>query len=60
MSHSPGLSFTLQPAFGFGGRGGGQGLAHSGRIRRWCREVGFTRVEIMRLAEPFSAAVAYK
>ncbi len=57
MSHSPGLSSTLQTAFGFFGEG--QGLAHSGRIRRWCREVGFTRVEIMRLAGPFSAAVVY-
>ena len=29
-------------------------------FRRWCREVGFTRFEIIHLAGPSSAAVAYK
>jgi len=28
-------------------------------FRRWCREVGFTRFEVIPLAGPSSAAVAY-
>lgn len=29
-------------------------------FRKWCGEVGFTRFEVMRLAGPSSAAIAYK
>lgn len=29
-------------------------------FRRWCREVGFTRFEVIHLAGPTSAAIAYK
>jgi hypothetical protein len=29
-------------------------------FRRWCREAGFTRFEIIALAGPTSAAIAYE
>jgi hypothetical protein len=29
-------------------------------FEKWCREVGFTRFEVIHLAVPSSAAVAYK
>ena len=29
-------------------------------FEKWCREVGFTRFEVIHLAGPSSAAVAYK
>lgn len=39
----------------------GDAFDYSGAdFRRWCREVGFTRFEVIHLAGPSSAAVAYK
>lgn len=39
----------------------GDAFDYSGAdFRRWCGEVGFTRFEIIHLAGPSSAAVAYK
>ena len=39
----------------------GDAFDYSGAdFRQWCREVGFTRFEIIHLAGPSSAAVAYK
>jgi hypothetical protein len=29
-------------------------------FEKWCREVGFARFEVMHLAGPSSAAIAYK
>jgi hypothetical protein len=39
----------------------GDAFDYSGAdFRRWCREVGFTRFDVIHLAGPSSAAVAYK
>ena len=39
----------------------GDAFDYSGAdFRRWCREVGFTRFEVIHLAGPSSAAIAYK
>lgn len=39
----------------------GDAFDYSGAdFRRWCSEVGFTRFEVMHLAGPSSAAIAYK
>lgn len=39
----------------------GDAFDYSGEdFRRWCREVGFTQFEVIHLAGPSSAAVAYK
>lgn len=39
----------------------GDAFDYSGAdFRRWCREIGFTRFEVIYLAGPSSAAVAYK
>jgi hypothetical protein len=39
----------------------GDAFDYSGAdFRRWCREAGFTRFEVIHLAGPSSAAVAYK
>jgi hypothetical protein len=39
----------------------GDGFDYTGAdFRRWCSEVGFRRFEVIHLAGPCSAAVAYK
>lgn len=39
----------------------GDAFDYSGAdFRRWCREIGFTRFEVVHLAGPSSAAIAYK
>jgi hypothetical protein len=39
----------------------GDALDYSGAdFRKWCREVGFERVEVIHLAGPSSAPIAYK
>jgi precorrin-6B methylase 2 len=39
----------------------GDAFDYSGAdFRRWCKEVGFTRFEVIQLAGPSSAAIAYK
>lgn len=39
----------------------GDAFDYSGEdFRRWCREVGFTRFDVIHLAGPSSAAIAYK
>ncbi|MFO0700402.1 MAG: methyltransferase [Nitrospira sp.] len=39
----------------------GDAFDYSGAdFRQWCREVGFTRFDVMHLAGPSSAAIAYK
>jgi hypothetical protein len=39
----------------------GDAFDYSGAdFRKWCREVGFKRFEVIHLAGPSSAAVAYK
>lgn len=38
----------------------GDGVDALADFEKWCREVGFTRFEVIRLAGPSSAAIAYK
>jgi hypothetical protein len=43
------------------GAGSSLGVMNSGAdFQQWCREAGFQRFEIIRLAGPSSAAIAYK
>jgi hypothetical protein len=35
-------------------------ISSTADFEKWCREVGFTRFEVIDLAGPSSAAVAYK
>lgn len=54
--HSFGLLMSLNMLIEFG-----DAFDYSAAdFQGWCREVGFTRFEVMRLAGPASAAIAYK